>query len=337
MYNYFVKFVFVFAALLVPVSAVAAIVPECTEGGIPGLCQACNIVQLVDNLLKFFVFVAVAAAAVMFAYAGILAVTASANKNNLASAKKIFLNTFLGLVFVVAAFLVIDLLIRTFVPNQTFNVFTRIDCVRMIQTSGGFEFEDTGTGEITSPIGEVASSGDYCSGANWSTYENQFRSAVRANPNVANITATDITSFCPRYNSLTSQQKEDVAVRLFSSMARYESGCNPNADSLEPSSSFPNPDPLTGQPVRSEGLCQLSYQDEQWYKQSNGTCDFDYAARDIRDPTKNINCCVYIMSRQFDRTNTVATPGSYWSILRNGQYSKLPQIRAAVRQVPGCL
>ncbi len=131
--------------LFIPVSAFAAgltwqgpLVPACAYTPGPP-CQACDFVALVHNVLVFFVYVGGMAAVLMFAYAGILYVTAPANKNNLDEAKKIFWNALIGLILIIAAWLIVDLIIRTF-NGQSLDLFTDIKCVTVAQVNGGFTF-----------------------------------------------------------------------------------------------------------------------------------------------------------------------------------------------------
>jgi Type IV secretion system pilin len=135
--------------LLSPLYALAAgtsffgpIVPPCTEyGGAVPICQACNAIQLVDNLLRFFISLAVMIAALMFSYAGYLYVSASSNKQNIDSAKKIFTNVFIGLILVLAAYLIIDLGLKVLSGNTlSLNVLSKIQCVKMETTTGSIKY-----------------------------------------------------------------------------------------------------------------------------------------------------------------------------------------------------
>ena len=117
------------------------IVPTCTDfAGSLGICQACDFVKLIQNLLQFFIGFAVFAVTIMFAYAGILYVTAASNHSNLESAKKIFWNALLGFVLVLVAYLVVDLILRVF-TGSSLNVLTRIDCVTRKYTGSTLGYE----------------------------------------------------------------------------------------------------------------------------------------------------------------------------------------------------
>ncbi len=120
---------------------IGQIVPECPNS----ICRACDLVTLADNLLRFFVALSVFVASLMFAYAGFLYVTASANKNNFETAKKIFWNVFLGFIFILTAWLIIDISLRVLTGNSL-NVMTQIQCVDFEASAGS-----TGGGYVPAP------------------------------------------------------------------------------------------------------------------------------------------------------------------------------------------
>ena len=116
------------------------IVPECARAG-TSVCQACDLVKLADNLLKFMVAFSVFGAALMFAYAGFLYVTAATSKGNLDKARKVFSDVFIGLIIVLVAWIVVDLVLRTF-TNQSLNVLTSIRCASYNPTSQRWDVGD---------------------------------------------------------------------------------------------------------------------------------------------------------------------------------------------------
>lgn len=119
----------------------AGIVPDCGLGANQYMCQACHLAALTHNILVVLVGLAVAAATLMFAYAGFLYVTAAANHGNIDSAKRIFGQVLLGLILVLTAWLVIDLTLRVF-TNQSFQVLTTFQCVKAELVGGKFEFPE---------------------------------------------------------------------------------------------------------------------------------------------------------------------------------------------------
>ena len=107
-------FILPILSFLVPTLALAAdttilggpIVPACETWG--GICQACDVITLIDNILKFMVAFTTVIATLMFLYAGILYVTAAAKPANIDAAKKIFTTVLFGFVIVLSAWLIID-------------------------------------------------------------------------------------------------------------------------------------------------------------------------------------------------------------------------------------
>ncbi len=116
-----------FAVLAAPGDFFGPIVPSCayTSGEI---CRACDLKTTAFNLLKVLATLAVIAAAIMFTWSGILFATASAFGSNLDRARKLFFSVLLGLVFVLAAALIIDLVLRATTPYSLIEL-TDVRCV----------------------------------------------------------------------------------------------------------------------------------------------------------------------------------------------------------------
>lgn len=153
--------------------------------------------------------------------------------------------------------------------------------------------------------------------------------------------ASDITAFCPTYNSLQNAERANVWAQIFAAITKYESAYSPVSRMQETTMGT---DPVTGQPVYSEGLLQLSYQDVQWAK----WCDFRWAAdknlsptspqKTILDPYKNLNCGVGIMAQQIkNKGSIVLNSGVYWAVLKgNGQYQQISGIQSLVKSLSLC-
>lgn len=136
-------FFFVLAIILIPVAftpePVSAqgfldrIVPACNEnlvnGNFADRCNICHIVQLIQNALSFLITISVMIATLMFVYAGFLYLTAGGSPEKIKSATKIFTNVFIGLVFVLGAFLIVDTIMKTFYnENTSFGPWNEIEC-----------------------------------------------------------------------------------------------------------------------------------------------------------------------------------------------------------------
>jgi hypothetical protein len=155
------------------------------------------------------------------------------------------------------------------------------------------------------------------------------------------LAAQDFAQFCPRYATLTRNQKINAAGQLIAAMAKFESGFNPLSRYHE---STMGTDPVTGLAVYSEGLLQLSYQDTQWAS----FCAFDWSVdkylsatdpkKTILDPYKNLYCGVRILANQVKNKGVIILgTGAYWSVIKsNSQYQKLSEIKAIVGALTFC-
>ena len=81
--------------------------------GTGGCHSICDIVTLAQNVLNAAIFFAVVNSAVLFAWAGWKYVSAGQNSEQINSAKEVFFNVIVGLVIILASWLVVDTLIRT--------------------------------------------------------------------------------------------------------------------------------------------------------------------------------------------------------------------------------
>ncbi len=89
------------------------IVPPCQDEVIGQATKACGfntLMHLIRHLIDFALFLAMPIAAGLFAFAGILYVTSSANPGNIGRAHGIFSSVFIGLLWVLGAWLVITLI-----------------------------------------------------------------------------------------------------------------------------------------------------------------------------------------------------------------------------------
>ncbi|MGZ3774853.1 MAG: hypothetical protein ACXVCY_06475 [Pseudobdellovibrionaceae bacterium] len=184
----------------------------------------------------------------------------------------------------------------------------------------------------------VWESSKYPQRTQWSEY---LEKIILENWNTLLPGADDITDFCPRYNSLDNNQRANVWAQLFAGVAKYESAFDPTSRMQETTMGT---DPVTGRPVYSEGLLQLSYQDIQ----GAGWCKFDWAKdkslsptdpkKTILDPYLNLDCGVGIMAKQIKtKGRIVISSGVYWSTLKaGGMYSKVSSIQSIVKSLSLC-
>jgi len=71
-------------------------------------CQACDLAQLIQNVITFAIGIAIPIAAALFAYAGFLFFTSAENPGNITKAKQIFKNAFVGFIIAITAWLIIN-------------------------------------------------------------------------------------------------------------------------------------------------------------------------------------------------------------------------------------
>ena len=143
-----------------------------------------------------------------------------------------------------------------------------------------------------------------------------------------NNVATDIKTFCPKYDTLTQPERLNFWGQFFAALAKPESGWNAASSTLEPLKNFKKPDPITNQRVRSEGLLQLSYQDQKSYRLDcgfNWNRDQHLAPEDPRktilNPYLNLRCGIKIMARQLKKRKSITLPENvYWSVLRTSDH-----------------
>lgn len=177
---------------------------------------------------------------------------------------------------------------------------------------------------------------------NWTGYVHE---AVKAYGAALLAGPSDVATFCPKYASLSTTDKLNFWAQLVAAMTKYESNFNPTTRYTETSMGI---DPVTGKQVVSEGLLQLSYQDERNYSSvaPAGVCDFDYAAdsklaindirRTIFDPKTNLTCGVFILNRLAVKKGIIAVDsGAYWSVLRPSG-TRLASIRSLTKATSFC-
>lgn len=147
----------------------------------------------------------------------------------------------------------------------------------------------------------------------------------------------DMSKLCPNYDKLDVTLKKKVVSDLFIFVMYFESSWNPLSRYRETTMGT---DPVTGRPVYSEGLFQMSYQDEPWAK-----CGFDWSLdnylddtdpkKTILDPFINMSCGVKVMARQVKQKGRFILgkgEGAYWAvILESGKDEKISEISAIIK------
>ncbi|MBI5645053.1 hypothetical protein HY970_03060 [Candidatus Kaiserbacteria bacterium] len=104
--------------LLSSAAGIPTIVPQqCNEVG--GCKSICDIAQLAQNILNAGIYIAVILSAILFAWAGWNMLTAGGNSEQYTKGRKIFANVFIGLVIILVGWIVIDTLMRSFIPDSS--------------------------------------------------------------------------------------------------------------------------------------------------------------------------------------------------------------------------
>jgi hypothetical protein len=154
--------------------------------------------------------------------------------------------------------------------------------------------------------------------------------------------ADDIEVFCPKYRSLSDKQRLNFWGQLIAGISKYESSWNPATYYVETTMGL---DPVTGRQVASEGLLQLSYQDQINY---NLDCGFDWkidrayenndSRKSIFNPEKNLRCGIKILAHQLKSQHAISTTTNvYWAVLKkNGTYSKVHEISGLTQMLNFC-
>jgi len=97
-------------------------------------CNLCDLAQLAENVINFFVKISFVISALLFAYAGFLFFTAGADPGKVSSARKIFTDTIVGIIIILTAWLVVNVIL-TVLTGQGVNPFTSVLCEGTSRTS----------------------------------------------------------------------------------------------------------------------------------------------------------------------------------------------------------
>lgn len=149
----------------------------------------------------------------------------------------------------------------------------------------------------------------------------------------------DMKVFRADYNSLNKEQKINVWGELISAICYYESGWNPTSRMVETTMDI---DPITGNQVASEGLLQLSYQDERNYRgKVEKECKFNWNIDKplfqsnprnpnitILNPFYNLEFGIGILAYQIKTyKKIILTKNVYWAVIKQGgKYEKINKI-----------
>lgn len=98
-------------------------------------CDWCGIIQMVQNLINYGIFLGVMFSSLLFAYAGFLYLTNQGQSENINKAKKIFVGIVWGTIIILGGWLFIDTLMKALV-NQPYGPWNSIQCTALQSQSG---------------------------------------------------------------------------------------------------------------------------------------------------------------------------------------------------------
>ena len=129
-----------------PYNAPTGLVSSCNGPN----CQACNLVDLIQNVINYAIGLSIPIAMALFAYAGVLYFTESANPHGIETAKKIFRSALVGFIVALGAYLIVNTILHSILNTNT--------------AQGGFAegswftIQCTGTGVTNGNIGNLLTS-----------------------------------------------------------------------------------------------------------------------------------------------------------------------------------
>jgi len=156
----------------------------------------------------------------------------------------------------------------------------------------------------------------------------------------------DVRRFCPQFYEMQEEDKRAFWAYFFQALAGAEAGLKPTTRVRHTQPEVAVTDTVSGRAVRSEGLLQLTYQDQKRYG-----CDFDWQhdktlpandpGKTILQPKNNLECGVKILDNQIiKQKKPLLSPSGYWSTLRPGTVSyrvfakQMTNVPMACRKAP---
>jgi hypothetical protein len=149
----------------------------------------------------------------------------------------------------------------------------------------------------------------------------------------------DVRRFCPRFYQMSVLDKRSFWAYFFQALAGAEAGLDPTTRVRHTEPEVAVKDGVTGRLVRSEGLLQLTYEDQERYG-----CDFNWEhdrllpaddpAKTILQPKNNLECGVKILTNQLiEQHKALFSNTGYWSTLRSDNAS-YPMFAKQMTNVP---
>jgi hypothetical protein len=152
----------------------------------------------------------------------------------------------------------------------------------------------------------------------------------------------DVRRFCPHFYQMGDVDKRAFWAYFFQALASAEAGLDPQSNVRHTDPEVAKVDGVTHQMVRSQGLLQLTYEDQQRYG-----CAFDWDAdrhlpqhdpeKTILTPENNLKCGIKILNNQIiTQRKSLFTRSSYWSTLQPGRPSHRVFVKQMTNPPPAC-
>ena len=102
---------FITPTLVMAAGLVQVVPPDCDQKG--GCSSICDLAQLAQNVLNDGIYLSIFLSAALFAWAGWMHMSAGGDTGKIKQANEVFTNVFIGLIIILAAWLIVDTLMRT--------------------------------------------------------------------------------------------------------------------------------------------------------------------------------------------------------------------------------
>jgi hypothetical protein len=86
-------------------------------------CDLNQFIILIQNIIDFVIKIAIPAAAILFAYAGFLYLTASGKKGQIEDAHKIFTSVLWGFIIILSAWLIVNTIVNVLLDKTNFETY----------------------------------------------------------------------------------------------------------------------------------------------------------------------------------------------------------------------
>ncbi len=126
--SYYLFFLVAFIVLLLPLTVYGQGIVEC--GGVgQRSCEFCDFANMARAIFNFIIAALVIIAGIVLAVAGLFLVVSGGDNAYREQAKTLMVNTVVGLILVLTAWLLIDIIMKTLYDESQFGPWNTIECV----------------------------------------------------------------------------------------------------------------------------------------------------------------------------------------------------------------